>query len=499
MYIMHARFRFKLSMTMIVFAVIVSFSIAIADYFRLKEQVMENNRFQVEQIEGFLIYSLETIEKAYDLFGNELKLSMESSSRYLSRMYEDNPRFDEWDFQALKDQLGFDIYIINENNVITHSSNPNDIGLDFSVCCRKLATVLDERRKAGGFYHDGLDVEQYSGHVKKYSYMATPDNKYLIQLGISLENEPIYQEFQLLKTIGEWKEAYASINEINVLNIGGLALGKPAEEGKVANERRPMFEQALRTKQTTEVQGEWNNRPAVFRYVPHVSRYDDGTTKIKVLEIVYNQMELNALLRKHQVQFCVQLLIILAVTIFVSHLISRWVARPMYLAFHDSLTGLKNRAAFEDTIASVLRANKGTTALLMLDLDNFKPVNDQLGHDAGDRLLKSVAQTIRSAVGKRDHVFRMGGDEFIVVMPETGEQEAAATAERIIESVRQRVAGQHREHTGGNLSVSVGISLAPEHSLDPEILCKKADQALYMSKEKGKNRWQLYPGDGSGS
>src|SRR5690606_18512536 len=122
----------------------------------------------------------QTIEKAYYLFGKEISSQMEASSRYLIGLYQRNPSFDEWNFTALKNMLGFDIYIINEQNVITHSSYPEDIGLDFNVCCPKLSQTITERRNSGEFFADGIDIEQTSGNIKKYSYMATPDKKYTI-------------------------------------------------------------------------------------------------------------------------------------------------------------------------------------------------------------------------------------------------------------------------------------------------------------------------------
>jgi diguanylate cyclase (GGDEF)-like protein len=489
---MHRRFQLKLQITMIVFASVISLAIAFTDYCRLKEQIIRENQFRLQQIENFVKHSLETVEKAYDLFGNELVSSMEAASRKLVEMYRLNPRFEEWDFDALKQQLGFEIYIINEENVITHSSYANDIGMDFDECCRKLAPVLEERRSAGGFYHDGLDLEQFSGEIKKYSYMATDDHKYLIQLGFSLENDQIFQEFQLLRTVDELTARYPSLNEIRILNLGGAALGKSVAQGGVAKERRPYFEEALQTKQTTETAGDWNGQHAIYRYVPYDSLYVEGPAKSKVLEIIYNQDEFQGLLRQHQVRFLVMLLVVLAFTILVSSLISRWVARPMYLAFHDSLTGLFNRAAYEEKIPHLLHQGKGITALLMIDLDDFKLVNDRYGHDAGDRLLKDMAQCIRNAVRKGDLTFRLGGDEFVVVLQDTTREEAEKVADRLAEAIRQLAGRQQMEWSDASISISMGISLAPEHGEDPDILLKRADQALYMAKQEGKNRWRFF-------
>jgi len=195
-------------------------------------------RFQVQQIEETVKYSLKAIEKAYFLFGEDLATKMEATSHFVMERYQENPDLDQWDFQKLKDALNFDIYMINEKNVITHSSLSSDLGLDFTVCCRKLVPILEKRRSSGEFFADGMDIEQHTGAIKKYSYMATSDKKYLIQLGVSLEDGLIFKEFNFLKTMEELVQRYPSVNEINVLNIGGYSLGEPVVDEKKLPEAR---------------------------------------------------------------------------------------------------------------------------------------------------------------------------------------------------------------------------------------------------------------------
>jgi len=493
---LNSRFRLKLSVVLILFAIVISLTIATADYIKLRQQMVRNHQLQLQQIEETVVHTLRTLEKSYFLFGKDITSKMKAGSLYLSELYRKQPSFDEWDFQALKEHLGFDVYIINEHNVITHSSFKEDIGMDFNKCCKKLAAALDEIRASGEFFDDGMDIEQHTGAVKKYSYMATHDRKYLIQLGYSLQDGDIFQELDFLKTIDELIRKYPSIYDIHVLNIGGLALGKPVETGKLTKERRLAFERTLATGQTTELKSFWENQPAIFRYVHYVSEYDEGTTKNKVLEIIYNGQELRSLLEENKKTFIFRLFIVLSITVVMSLMISRWLAKPMYLAFHDSLTGLKNRAAFDELLDAILKKNKGTTAVLMIDIDDFKLVNDRLGHDKGDQLLKDVAKSILAIARNRDIPIRWGGDEFALIMPATNEQEAEQTAEKLIEEITKSI--DHFEQflvqEKGKVTVSIGISLAPHHGTDRATLCKKADIALYEAKEKGKNRYQLYSG-----
>lgn len=500
---MKSRFPIKLTVMMILFALTISFSIAALDHLQMRKSAIKNDQLQVMQIEDIVKHSIRTLEKTYVLFGSDLAARMEAGTQFLMNQYEQNPNVDAWDLDELRQHIGFDIYIVNEQNVITHSSFEDDIGLDFNQCCRKLAQILNERRAAGSFFTDSVDIEQSTGEIKKYSYMATPDRKYLLQLGFSLQDGPIFEHFNFLRTIEELVSKYPTINEIRILNLGGLSFGEDASTGKIHERRREAFEQTLQTRQTTEFEGTWNHIPVTYRYVHYVSEFDSDSTQNKVLEIIYNKNELQTILRENKQALVVHLLIVFIVTIAASIIITRWVARPMYLAFHDSLTGLKNRAAFDEMLSTSLIENKGILALLMIDLDNFKQVNDSLGHDKGDQLLKMVALNIRSIARKEDMTIRLGGDEFVMIMPNTNRQEVEETSNRLITAIKETTVPytmHFREKEGLaevptnqlQVTVSIGIALAPEHGVDPKVLSKKADIALYISKEQGKDQVQFY-------
>ncbi len=171
-----------------------------------------------------------------------------------------------------------------------------------------------------------------------------------------------------------------------------------------------------------------------------------------------------------------------------------------YLALHDSLTDLPNRFLFNDRLETAVAQSVRTgnmLALLFLDLDDFKDVNDTLGHDAGDELLKAVAKRLRSYLRESDTVgrhnttlARIGGDEFTVLVTNIIDPVGAATvAERIIEELSRPFPISGNEiHTG----VCVGIAIYPTHGDKPEDLLKKADMALYRSKADGRNQYHFY-------
>jgi len=164
-----------------------------------------------------------------------------------------------------------------------------------------------------------------------------------------------------------------------------------------------------------------------------------------------------------------------------------------HLAQHDYLTGLPNRLLFNDRLSQAIvyaKRHKTQLAVLFLDLDNFKHINDSLGHSIGDKLLESVANRLVAQVRHSDTVSRLGGDEFVVlVLEDTLAEHATITAEKILHAL----ATPH--HLAGNelhITTSIGISLFPADGDNAEELLKNADAAMYHAKKKGKSNYQLF-------
>jgi len=167
--------------------------------------------------------------------------------------------------------------------------------------------------------------------------------------------------------------------------------------------------------------------------------------------------------------------------------------RVWHLAHHDALTGLPNRALLQDRLQQAMaQAGRGQhrLAVMFLDLDRFKAVNDTLGHEVGDAMLKEVANRLREAVRASDTVARLGGDEFVVVLHEIAAAgDAARVAEKIIASfVPPAQLGEHSLQ----ISTSIGIGLYPEDSDDAYALMKCADTAMYRAKHGGRNRFRFF-------
>jgi diguanylate cyclase (GGDEF)-like protein/PAS domain S-box-containing protein len=168
-------------------------------------------------------------------------------------------------------------------------------------------------------------------------------------------------------------------------------------------------------------------------------------------------------------------------------------ARIQFLAHHDPLTGLANRPLILDRLEFILAGarRRGThVAVLFIDLDNFKRVNDSLGHAAGDALLRTVAERITAALRRGDSVARLGGDEFLVVLPDLeSEQAASPVAEKLISSIAQPIS---IDGEVVSTSPSIGVSLFPRDGDSSDALIRNADAAMYLAKERGRANFQFF-------
>jgi diguanylate cyclase (GGDEF)-like protein len=168
--------------------------------------------------------------------------------------------------------------------------------------------------------------------------------------------------------------------------------------------------------------------------------------------------------------------------------------RVEWLAHYDMVTGLPNRALLADRLGQEAARSKRTGerfAVLLFDLDGFKAVNDTWGHPAGDRVLAMAAERGRRALRASDTLGRLGGDEFLALLPQTSAEGAADAAEKL----RSAISAPYRlENAHAHIGVSIGIAISGAHGEDPEALQRAADVALYQAKREGKNRVRLASG-----
>ena len=164
-----------------------------------------------------------------------------------------------------------------------------------------------------------------------------------------------------------------------------------------------------------------------------------------------------------------------------------------YLANHDALTGLPNRAHFTQLLAeasAAARRDRRRFAVLFVDLDRFKIINDSLGHEAGDAMLQAAAARLRGSVRASDVVARLGGDEFVVLLKDVAEASIASkVAGNVLKALSEPVSIQGQDCT---VSASIGICLHPDGEQEDQAVLRNADMAMYLAKQSGKNGYRLY-------
>lgn len=161
-----------------------------------------------------------------------------------------------------------------------------------------------------------------------------------------------------------------------------------------------------------------------------------------------------------------------------------------FLAYHDPLTGLNNRASFQEDLSERLNhATNKSMAVLLLDLDRFKVINDTLGHYRGDHVLIKTAERLSDALDDSAQIYRLGGDEFVIVVSEGLEEQCSMIAHRILNEFTQPFRIDEHEII---VTPSIGISRYPDHGDNGEDLLKNADAAMYLAKENGKNNFKFY-------
>ncbi|MBB6453163.1 diguanylate cyclase (GGDEF)-like protein [Salirhabdus euzebyi] len=163
-----------------------------------------------------------------------------------------------------------------------------------------------------------------------------------------------------------------------------------------------------------------------------------------------------------------------------------------YLAYHDPLTGLKNRTKFREDLKQIMDIAKQTenaVAIILLDLDRFKTINDTLGHYVGDTILQVASIRLRDSAGENNSIYRLGGDEFVLLLSNSTESSCVLTANKILKAFEEPFQVANRDIT---VSPSIGISMYPENGEDSITLLKNADAAMYLAKENGKNNYKFF-------
>ncbi len=335
--------------------------------------------------------------------------------------------------------------------------------------------VFINRRKDGSLYHEGKNITPIrdgQGRITHFISTGRDITPYLEAQGLAARLGRILD---------------SSANEIYVFDAATLRFTQ-VNAGACRNLGYGMDE--LRTMTPLDLKPEFDRA----RFDALIAPLRDGTQEVLVFETVHRRKDGT----RYPVEVRLQLSRTEAPPVFVAIILDiserrRTEERLNYLAYHDSLTGLPNRARLlERLIQSLAEADRHErlVAVLFLDLDRFKNINDTLGHEAGDRLLGAVASRLVEAVRPGDTVARPSGDEFTVVLANVAHvDDVARVAHKICERFREPFRLADRELF---VTVSIGIALYPFDDREPEALLRNADAAMYHAKESGRNTFQFY-------
>lgn len=486
---MYRKFRRNLLLLLTIFALIIILFLSYIDMNRMNNYLKNNYIERINLAEMNVKTALTHWNEEYRKLDTQVAERMRSNSQVLLEKYNENPHFETWDFNGLKQQFGMDVYIINKENTVIYSSFKPDIGLNFNECCEPFAKLLTERREKGEFVHDVIDLQKDVGPLKKFSYMPTEDGEYILELSYEIEKDPKFQQFSFVTVMNELKVNYPFIKSISIFH----------EDYYEFNQSKIDKVRALNNESGAY---DWIDTSSTVKESNYMllNCVDQGVSdSIKIVAIEYDNDTISKTFDESLMYFYFQAIGAFVIAVALIIFIFKLIKKPLYLAFHDRLTGLKNRAAFENEVQRLLENNHTRFGILLLDFDNFKRINDTLGHGYGDLFLKFIAEYIQTLLPEKTLFARFGGDEFIILLRDLeSKEQMEQLANQLIQSFKEPdESGTYSDLFGKgfeiirqcNVTLSIGGAMHPQDGKDEETLYKKADMALYHSKETGKCKY----------
>ncbi|MCK8824047.1 GGDEF domain-containing protein [Fuchsiella alkaliacetigena] len=495
--------RFKYIIIVVLFLSIVF--ISYTNYRSTKEVIKDKYSHRQQLVEKSILQTINHINDSYKIAEQQLNQEMKEYSQVMRDKYKRNPEVMDWDLEKLKEKFGdYDIYIVDSDLKIIKTTYQKDLGLDFSKYTG-FAQVLRERLEGDSFVVDRLDLSTKEGEIKKYSYLPTHDNKYILELSIEVQKRfPVLQNLDIFGDATELTEEYEMVEEISFFSVEPIEKGVAklrSSKGLDPDVPEPKEELVRRSVlsnevQSTVIQSEGTNY--IHKFFPALVSGDDDQQQWNsyVVGITYNDQVMWDEINEHRRLFLINALIMIAVFVIFIIMTTYLLREFEQLAYQDQLTGLANRKSFAgkfDKLIKTAQKKREKLAILFLDVDKFKEINDNFGHGTGDKILKEIANRLKSSLRKQDIVSRLGGDEFTIAVSGINSQEGAIkVADRVMEEFREPLTVGESKFF---ISISVGISIYPDDGRELEELIKKADYAMYKAKKEQQD-YILYNGSG---
>ncbi|MCY6370925.1 GGDEF domain-containing protein [Clostridium ganghwense] len=464
-------------------------------YKRTKEIIKYKYEAQSHLVENSVINALENANAAYSISENILNEEMENYSKILLEEYKNNPQIGTWNLDEIKNQMDdYDIYIIDSNFKVIKTTFEKDLDMDFSKY-PSFSKLLKSRLEDNHFTADKMDISSNTGEIKKYSYMPTPDHKYLIELGIDiLDRYSVLKELNVFSLARNLVDKYQYVEDIcfyrfneQANNVGIIKDKKNPIDINIPKHNKTLVKEAVLSNTIKSRVVKNSKFTTTTKYIPILTEKKDGKNdwwNSFVIGITYSNKEMLSEINKETSSFLINIFTIATVFIIFIASIIYLLKKTEYMAYHDHLTGLANRKAFEEYFNEIVsrRKSKSKIAILYLDLDNFKYINDNYGHEMGDKLLMEVGIRLENIVRSNDKVSRVGGDEFMILLTDIkSENDVSSVIEKLENSIKEPIDLDGKTVT---INCSIGLSISSEKGSSLEGLINKADISMYRVKNE---------------
>lgn len=462
-------------------------------YNRTKEIIKSKYKAQSSLVENSVINALENANGAYSILEEVLNDEMRYYSNILLDKYKDNLQIKTWNLDNLKGEMeNYDIYIIDNNLKVIETTFDADLGMDFSKY-PSFGKLLKSRLEGNSFVADKMDISTNTGKLRKYSYMPTPDHKYLIELSIDITDRyTVLKELNVFSLARDLVEKYQSVEEISFYkfskganNVGIIKDKKNPINTNISKESKKLVKEAVLSNRVKCRIIDNLEFATTHKYIPVLDTNKEGENdwwNSFVIRVTYNNKEMLREINKETNSFLINISIIAIVFLIFIGATIYLLKKTEHMAYHDHLTGLANRKAFEKYFNETVSKRKIKVALLYLDLDNFKYVNDNYGHEMGDKLLIEAGVRLRNIVRDTDKVARVGGDEFVILLKNVSSD---SDISRVMEKVKNYIKEPFNlDGKTIKINCSIGIGIYPEEGASLEELISKADISMYRIKKE---------------
>jgi len=484
----------KLLIALIIFAITVISVMSLTNRYILFNDITAEQIKSRQDIETNISTNLSIMDKAHTVFQQLESEEMKKGLHALRSKYEQEPDVKKWDLEEIKKMYGpMDFYVLNNKGQVFVTTHVPSKNMDFRECCTDFVLLIKERLKTDAFYFDGLEISVAAKDPQMYSYLATKDHRYLLEFGISFKDTKVAQQFNYENTVKLLINNHTDLEELRIMTDDGFMLNNdPSMETykDLDTALQKAFWKTTKTEKIQEVVEKGKDgAKLVHRFIPYNAEESRGNATNRVVYAVYNNAAEQELIQKNTTQFFLMLGAGVATSLILLIVILKLLNNTIRLATYDTLTGAYNRASYLQHMDSLIGDRQHyPVGLMLVDLDNFKQVNDVYGHAAGDEILIDVTTILKKMTAGSGYVVRFGGDEFAIVFKQATAQQLKQYGEALLEAMRERK-NAHEQNRWSNLSMSIGATLQEESTEEEARLFERADKALYISKNNGKDSY----------